>query len=349
MSADKNKTMRVAVYYRNDDIRLEDRPVPVIGPGELLVKVLASGICGSDVLEWYRAKTAPRVLGHEIAGVVAEAGGAVVRFRPGDRVFVSHHVPCNTCAYCLAGHQTACQTLHSTNFDPGGFAPYIRVPALNVDRGTLLLPEELSFEEGTFIEPLGCVLRGQRVAGLKSGQTVLVIGSGLSGLLHIKLAVASGAGRIVATDLSPYRLNMARSCGAGHVFPAGEFNVERLRQVNDGRLADLVVLCAGALPAAHQALASVDRGGTVLFFAVPHPDDKIILPANEFWRNEITLKTSYAANLDDLSQTVALLRHKRLTVVDLITHRLPLAKTGLGFKLTAKAGDSMKVIINPQA
>ncbi len=342
------RTMRVAMYYRNSDIRLEERPIPAIGPDELLVKIMASGICGSDVLEWYRIKKAPLVLGHEIAGVVEEAGPKVSKFKPGDRVFVSHHVPCHTCPYCLAGHQTACQTLHTTNFDPGGFAEYIRVPALNVDRGTLLLPEELSFEEGTFIEPLGCVLRGQRVAGLGPGQTVLVIGSGLSGLLHIKLAVSRGAGRVVATDISPFRLELARSCGAGHVFQAEEFSAEKLRQVNEGRLADLVILCAGALPAAHQALASVDRGGTVLFFAVPHPDDKLVLPANEFWRNEITLKTSYAAILDDLVQTVALLRCKRLTVTDLITHRLPLAETGLGFDLTAKAGNSMKIIIEPQ-
>jgi len=343
-----NRTMRLAMYYRNSDIRLEERPVPAIGPDELLVKIMASGICGSDVLEWYRIKKAPRVLGHEIAGVVEEAGSKVARFRPGDRVFVSHHVPCNTCPTCLAGHQTACQTLHTTNFDPGGFAQYVRVPALNVDRGTLLLPEELSFEEGTFIEPLGCVLRGQRVAGLGPGQTVLIIGSGLSGLLHIKLACSRGAGRVVATDISPFRLKMALSCGADHVFQAEEFNAEKLRQVNEGRLADLVILCAGALQAAYQALASVDRGGTVLFFAVPHPDDKLVLPANEFWRKEITLKTSYAASLDDLSQTVEILRHRRLTVADLITHRLPLAETGLGFRLVEKAADSMKIIIEPQ-
>jgi L-iditol 2-dehydrogenase len=343
-----NRTMRVAMYYRNSDVRLEERPIPAIGPDELLVKVMASGICGSDVLEWYRIKKAPLVLGHEIAGLVEEAGPKVSKLKPGDRVFVSHHVPCNTCPYCLAGHHTACQTLHTTNFDPGGFAEYIRVPALNVDRGTLLLPEEISFEEGTFIEPLACVLRGQRVAGLEPGQTILVIGSGLSGLLHIKLACSRGAGRVVATDISPYRLKMARSCGAHHLFQAEEFKADALRQVNEGRLADLVILCTGALQAAYQALASVDRGGTVLFFAVPHPDDKLVLPANEFWRNEITLKTSYAASLEDLSQTVEILRYKRLTVTDLITHRLPLAETGLGFRLVEKAAESMKIIITPQ-
>ena len=143
--------MRVAMYYSNRDVRLEEMPIPTIGPGELMVKVLASGICGSDVMEWYRVKKAPRVLGHEIAGEIVEVGEGVDQYRIGDRVYVSHHVPCNTCHYCLNGYHTVCDTLRTTNFDPGGFAEYIRVPTINVDRGTLILPKESSFEEGGFI------------------------------------------------------------------------------------------------------------------------------------------------------------------------------------------------------
>ncbi|MBM3285150.1 MAG: zinc-binding dehydrogenase, partial [Candidatus Aminicenantes bacterium] len=225
--------MRVAVYYNNRDIRLEERPVPAIGADELLVKIMASSICGSDVLEWYRIRQAPRVLGHEIAGVVVEAGSKVEKFKAGDRVTVTHHVPCNTCRYCLSGHATACDTLHRTNFDPGGFAEYVRVPPINVDRGTFLLPEEISFEEGTFVEPLACVLRGQKVARLKPGQTLFVLGSGVSGILHIKLAEATGAGRIIATDINPFRLEMAKKSGAESVFNAGDFNPGLLRAVNE--------------------------------------------------------------------------------------------------------------------
>src|SRR4030043_2488235 len=161
--------MKVAMYYNNSDVRVEERPKPKIGPDELLVKVMASGICGSDVMEWYRVKKAPLVLGHEIRGEVVKVGEGVERYKVGDRVFVSHHIPCNTCRYCLNGHHTVCETLHTTNYDPGGFAEYIRVPRLNVDRGVFILPEEVSFEEGTFVEPLGCVIRGQRMAGLKPG------------------------------------------------------------------------------------------------------------------------------------------------------------------------------------
>ena len=157
------------MYYNNKDVRVEEIPTPQIGPGELLVKVLASGICGSDVMEWYRIKKAPRVLGHEIAGEIVEVGKGVDRYKMGDRVFVSHHVPCNTCQYCLNGFHTLCDTLRRTNFDPGGFAEYIRVPQINVDRGVFVLPEEVSFEDGVFIEPLACVLRGQRLARFRPG------------------------------------------------------------------------------------------------------------------------------------------------------------------------------------
>jgi len=152
--------VRVAVYYNNNDVRLEEMPVPAIGQHEMLVRVEASGICGSDVMEWYRIMRAPLVLGHEIAGTIAEVGKDVTRYKVGDRVFVSHHVPCNTCRYCLAGHHTVCDTLRSTNFDPGGFAEYLRVPAINVDRGVFLLSDEMSFDQGVFIEPLACVYRG---------------------------------------------------------------------------------------------------------------------------------------------------------------------------------------------
>jgi len=340
--------MRVAMYYSNNDVRLEEMPTPEIGPDELLVKVMASGICGSDVLEWYRIRKAPRVLGHEIAGDIVEKGKNIKKFKVGDRVFVSHHVPCNTCHYCISGHQTACLTLHTTNFEPGGFAEFIRVPAINVDRGTFLLPKEISYEDGTFIEPLGCVLRGQKIARLRPGQTVLILGSGISGILHIKLAAALGAGLIIATDISPYRMEMARKCGADFVFHGKELTPEKLSKLNQGKLAERVILCAGSLSAAKQALEAVDRGGTILFFAVPHPEDKLVIPINEFWRNEITLLTSYAANIDDLVEAIELLRARRVRVTDMITHRLPLAETGRGFKLVAAAEQSMKVIIKPQ-
>ena len=340
--------MRVAMYYSNNDVRLEEMPVPKTGPGEIRVKVIASGICGSDVLEWYRIKKAPRVLGHEIAGEIVEVGEGVERFKRGDRVFVSHHVPCNTCWYCLHGNHTVCETLHTTNFDPGGFAEYIRVPRINVDRGTFLLPDEVSFEEGAFIEPLACVIRGQRVAQFRAGQTVAIMGSGISGMLHLMLARAMGAGRIITTDISEFRLNKALEFGADAVVDAKEDVPARVRVLNDSRPADLVIVCTGALSAFKQALQSVDRGGTILCFATTDPGVELPIPLNDFWRNGITVLPSYANSPYDAQVAIQLLRARRLPVQDMITHRLGLAETGLGFKLMTSGKDSLKVIIEPQ-
>lgn len=339
--------MRVAMYYNNRDVRVEEIPVPQIGDGELLVKVMASGICGSDVMEWYRIKKAPLVLGHEITGIVQDVGKGVKDYKIGDRVFASHHVPCNTCHYCLNGHHTACETLHKTNYDPGGFSEYIRIPKINVERGVYLLPDEISFEDGTFAEPLACVVRGQRLARLKPGQSVLIIGSGIAGLLYIKLVRAAGAGRIIATDINEYRLNKARQYGADAVINAKDNIKESLLRFNEDRLAELVIVCTGALSGITQALRCVDRGGTILFFAVPEPEVMVPIPLNEFWRNEITLMTSYGASPLDIETTIRLMRSGRISVNEMITHRLSLNKVGLGFQLAAEAGESLKVIIEP--
>ncbi|MFH1550903.1 MAG: alcohol dehydrogenase catalytic domain-containing protein [Planctomycetota bacterium] len=340
--------MRVGMYYNNDDVRVEETPAPKIGPGEALVKVMASGICGSDVMEWYRAQKAPLVLGHEIAGEVVEVGDGVTTCKVGDRISASHHVPCNVCHFCVSGHATVCDTLRTTDFDPGGFAEYLRMPAINVDRGVYHLPDEVSYEEGTFTEPLACVLRGQRLAWLKPGQSVLVVGSGISGTLHIAAARAMGAGRIFATDVSEYRLNGAEKFGADRAIPAGEYSPEMLRELNDGLLADKVFICSGADSAIDQALRSVERGGTVLFFAAARKDSGIALGINEiFWRNEITLTSSYAGNRADHLQALELIRARQIPVKQMITHRLPLDEIGLGFKLVAQADKSIKVIIEP--
>jgi L-iditol 2-dehydrogenase len=335
------------MYYNNRDVRLEELPTPKAGPGELLVKVLASGICGSDVMEWYRIKKAPLVLGHEIAGIITEVGKGVKRYKAGDRVFVSHHVPCNACRYCLNDHHTACETLHTTNYFPGGFSEYVRVPPINVEHGVFILPPEVSFEEGTFIEPLACVVRGQRLAGIRKGQTVLILGGGISGLLHLLLARARGAEMIIVTDINQYRLKTAGALGAEAVIDARDDIIGRLLEVNSGRLADQVIVCTTALAAFTQALKSVDRGGTILFFASTDPGVSLPVPVDKFWRNEIKMLTSYGNSPGDATEAIRLIADKSVPVGRLITHKLNLKDTALGFRLVAEAGESIKVIIEP--
>ena len=323
--------------------------VPQIGPGELLVRVEASGICGSDVMEWYRLERAPLVLGHEIAGQIVAVGEEVEHYKGGERMSVAHHIPCNTCHYCLSGHHTVCDTLRRTNFDPGGFAEYVRLPAINVDRGVFLLPDQVSYEEATFVEPLACVLRGQRIAGMRPGNSVLVIGSGTAGLLHVLLARTLGASRVIATDINEYRLEAAPRFGADTTIHGDEDVPARLRQVNMGRLADLVIVCTGAASAIDQALKSVDRGGTILLFAPTDSGVTIPISINElFWRNDVTLTTSYAGSPADYQTALDLIGAGTVSVCQMITHRLGLAETGLGFQLVADAHNSIKVIIQPQ-
>lgn len=289
------------------------------------------------------------VLGHEVSGEVVQVGAGVEQYKEGDRLVVTHHVPCNACHWCLSGRHTDCDTLHTTSFDPGGFAEYLRIPQINVNRGVFPIPDHVGYDEASITEPLACVYRGQRRANLQPGQNVLVLGSGLAGLIHINLARALGAGRIIATDMVDYRLDAARKLGADVTFSAMEDVPARLREANNGRLADLVIVCTGALPALQQALESVERGGTVLFFAPTAPGVSLPVPINDvFFRNDVTLTTTYAGAPADLATAMDMIASGRVQVGEMISHRLGLAEAGLGFKLTADAGDSLKVIIQPQ-
>lgn len=339
--------MHAAVYYNNKDIRIEDLPKPRISNDEILVKVIASGICGSDVMEWYRVKKAPRILGHEISGEIEEVGKNVNQYKIGDRVFVSHHVPCNECRYCRAGFHTVCDTLKSTNFDPGGFAQFIRVPEINVRFGTFILPDEVSFDEGTFVEPLGCVIRGQRFADVKKGHTVLVIGSGISGLLHIQLAKAKGAAKVIATDIDEYRLDAAKRFGADVVINAKDNVPAIVKEANDGRLADVVIVCTAALEAFDQAFKSVDRAGILLLFAPTAPETRVPLPLFDIYFKGVKIVFSYAAVTQDIEEAIDLLKNKEINVNDMITHRFGLSNIQKGFDLVARADKSIKVIIEP--
>jgi len=341
--------MRVAVYYSNRDVRVEDRPRPSAGPGELVFRVLASGVCGSDVMEWYRLAKAPIVLGHEVAGEVVEIGAGLAGFAAGDRIVTTHHVPCNECRYCLAGQQPVCEMLRKTSFDPGGFSEFVRLPAVNVARGTFAVPDHVSFEEASFVEPLACVARGQRIAGGVAGKSVAILGSGISGLLHILWARAHGASRILASDIHPFRLDAARRAGADTAIDARDDDVSaRIREANDGRAADLVIVCTAAVAVVGQALHAVDRGGTILFFALFPPGVTFPFPVYDLGRDGITILNSYAGPPADMRTALDAIAARRVDVASLITHRLPLVGTGEAFRLVEAAGESLKVIVQPQ-
>ncbi len=342
--------MRVLMYYSNADVRVEQMPMPEIGPGEIMMRVIASGLCGSDVMEWYRRDKVPLVLGHEVAGEVVEVGKGMEKFRVGDRIAATHHVPCNTCHYCLNGHHTTCETLlRGTHFYPGGFAEYIRIPAINVDRGVFHIPEGVSYEAASFMEPLACVVRGAKAAALKPGQSVLILGSGISGLLHVGLARALGAGLVMAADTIPFRLKMAEQMGADLSLKANDRMNDAIREANMGRLADLVIICFdGFIPL---ALRAVEKGGTVLFFGGAAEGATLPTPINDiFWRTEITLTSTYAGAPYDCETALKLIRAASVPVQKTITHRLTMEEAPVGF-LTVSSPmehECVKVIIEPQ-
>ncbi|MFW9821005.1 MAG: zinc-binding dehydrogenase [Candidatus Thorarchaeota archaeon] len=346
--------MKIVRYYSNDDIRTDEMDKPIINEGEFLVKVKKSGICGSDILEYYRKAKMKKlgvdslILGHEIAGDIVEKSETIKHLRIGDRVFVSHHVPCFECHYCKQGHHTACNLLHNTNFDPGGFAEYVRIPKINIEkRGVYVLDKNVSYEGAVFIEPLGCVCRAQRLANIKKGLTVLVQGCGASGLLHIKLAKLRGAKKIFATDINEFRLQKAKEFGADEVFNANVYLPEEIKKNNKDRLVDVVIVCTGAVAAANQALECVAPGAKIIFFAVPEPSVFLNVPINKYWRNEITIMTSYGAAPEDLDEAYNWILSKRIDVNGLITHRFPFSKAQEAFKIVCEAGDSIKVILEP--
>jgi L-iditol 2-dehydrogenase len=334
--------MKVAKWYNNRDIRIEDVPIPVPGNDELLVKVISCGICGSDIVEWYRLPRAPLVPGHEIGGEVFAAGKSVSHFKPGDRVFIAPKVACMDCYYCRRGHYPACSNIRDRL--PGGFAEYVLIPAALVQTGTYLLPDRMTYDQSTFIEPLACVVRAQRLADLQKDQTMLVMGCGMSGLLHIKLAKTLNCS-IIATDINKGRLKFARLFGADLTIDASENVAELL--ASQKKMADVVMLCTSSLAAVEQSWKCVDKGGAIVFFAVPAPDKKVNVPINEFWMKEIRILTSYYCGPPDITAAIELLSKGNIVVDDMITHTLPLTDIARGYQLVVEGNASIKVIIKP--
>ena len=335
--------MKVAKWYNNQDIRIEEIPTPKPGQTDMLVKVISCGICGSDIVEWYRLPRAPLVQGHEIGAEIVEVGESVKQYSPGERVFIAPKVPCMQCYYCQREHYPVCSNVQERL--PGGFAEYVLVPQSLIELGTYRLPDAISCDQSTFIEPLACVVRAQRLSGVMENQTVMVIGCGMSGLLHVKLAKAKKC-KIIATDMKRKRLELAARFGADVTINVTENAVEELGSENNKK-ADVVVLCTSAISAVEQAWKCVDKGGAIVFFAVPDPDSQVTIPVNYFWTKEIRVLTSYYCGPPDIIEAIQLLETETTSVNDLITHKLPLEKTAEGFRLVMDGRESIKVIIKP--
>ncbi len=339
--------MLAAVYHNNSDIRIEEFPRPDPGEGEILIRIRASGICGSDLMEWYRLPKAPLVLGHEVAGEVVRTGPGVNRFRAGDRVVATHHVPCGKCRYCLTGRHTNCPMIRKSGFNPGGFSEYVCVAPPNVERGVLHLPDNVSFKDGSFTEPLGCVTRAIRAAGLERGESVTILGSGTAGLLCLQYVLYLGAGPVFATDSNKYKLRKAMEFGAACAFSPDDDVASLVRENNSGYLSDLVVVCTGARAAIKSAFDLVSPSGRILFFAPSDPEFTLDFPFNKYWWSGVRVLSSYAAAPGDLEEALSLIEKGAVDVGKMITHRFPLQDIQRGFALAQNPDESLKIIINP--
>lgn len=343
-----NGKMKVAVYYNNSDVRLEERPIPEVGPGELLVKTEACGLCGGETMEWYLAPRAPKVLGHEPTGVVAAVGEGVEKFKVGDRVMAHHHVGCMSCHYCNRGHYTMCPEYKKVHLDPGGFAEYFRVSAHSAQFDTHILPDNVSFEQATVIEPLSCVLRGIKIAGIQPGDTVVIVGAGFMGMGFVQLARIWQAGKIVVSDLNDWRLEKALSLGATHTInPTKENGVKKLRRINEGRLADSVMVTAPSGRAWKAGLELCDKGATLHVNAPPAPGETIELDPNDLYFKEITINSGYSSSHIEARTILDYLSAGRIDADAMITHRFGLDDVSQAIQLVLEAGASLKSLIIP--
>jgi L-iditol 2-dehydrogenase len=338
--------MKVAMYYSLDDVRIEEKPTPEIGPEEILVEMKACGICGSDLMEWYLENRAPLVLGHEPAGIVVKTGDKVENFKLGERVFVHHHVPCLTCHYCLQGDYTMCKKFGQTHIHPGGFAEYFKVPAPNLQTDTLKIPDEVSFEEATLIEPVACCVRALTKCKVQSGDTVVVIGAGPSGIIHTTLSRSLGASQIVVSDLVNYRLEAARRFGADFAInPRSESLVKKVEEVTNGMGADIVVVTAPNIKAFSEGIDVCRKGGTVCLFAPTSPNEYMRVSPHKLFFSEIKIIPSYSASHIETRTALKLINSGRIKAKELITHRFPLNRIEDAFKTAAKSKECLKVVV----
>jgi L-iditol 2-dehydrogenase len=347
-------TMQAAVYRGVNDVRFETVPVPKIGPGEMLVRVHSCGVCGTDLKKISTGShSAPRIFGHETSGVVAAVGKDVTEYQPGDRVMVFHHIPCRECFYCQNKTFAQCATYKkvgcTAGFEPsgGGFAEYVRVMDWIVRYGTVRIPENVSFEQACFVEPVNTCLKGVYALNLRPGESVLTIGQGPIGIILSVLAKRAGA-TLITSDLYPERLKIGSRFGLDLTIEASRTKVvERVRELTQGRGADAVILAVGGNSLIRTALDAARPGGRILLFAQTQHGEAVIDPA-AICVDEKTLVGSYSASIDLQEESVRFVMNREMDLERLISHRFPLSESTEALDLAAHPQpSSMKVVIQP--
>lgn len=342
--------MKAALISGRGIVELKNLPTPRIGPNELLVRMRACGVCGTDLEKIHGENITPPILGHEVAGQVEQTGERVHGFRSGDRVLVHHHVSCRSCFYCKNGLETLCEAYPKSNLDPCGFADYFRVPSTLVEGGTVYkLPESMTYEEGSQVEPTACCIRALRKMGMKAGNSVAIFGLGPVGLMHLQLTKMYGAAPIIAIDLLENRRELAASLGADTTLnPTTDDIPKAVSSMTDGLGADYAIVATGSLKATEQALRSVHKGGKVVLFGAPAKGAQLSVDLSRLFLHEIKFESSYSTSESEMIMALDLIEKKRISPSKLITHRLPLEKALEAFSLAEKGTDAVKILVESE-
>lgn len=340
--------MKAAVYYTNTDVRVEEVEKPSAGPGEILVKTDTCGVCVADTMEWYNKPKAPVILGHEAVGTVAEAGEGVTDFQVGDRVFVHHHIPCMSCEECRKGHYTLCRQFKKTHYQPGGFAEYFKAGTEHVKKDTLKLPDHVSFEEASLIEPLACALHGIERMDVKPSDRIAVVGTGTIGLMLIEALKAYGVSDIVAYEIIPWRQEMAKKKGVLSARAAEddpEKELEKLQEEFGWNQFDKVCVMAKDVRAMETGFRLTGKGGKLLLFATPAPEEYLKFYVSEAFFKEMEVLLTYSANQNNTREALRLIASGMIDAKSYITHRFSLGELDKAIAQTIGRGQCLKCII----
>ena len=339
-----------AVFVRGQSaVSVDDVSDPqIVGAGDVVVRMRACGLCGSDLEKVYgEYAMASGRLGHEPAGEVLAVGKDVGGFAPGDRVFVHHHVPCFSCHYCLHNDHTMCPEYQKSNISPCGLAEQFLVPEWNVSRGGLIkLPDNMSFDEASLIEPFACCIRAWSKSGFRAGDDIAVLGAGPAGLMHVILAKAFGAGKVFVSDINDFRLGFAAKYDVVTFNSISNQNfIEEIKEKTDKRGVDIAIVATGSTKALFQSFGMTRRGGKVLLFGVPPKGSEMSVDMSRLYSSEHSLIPSYAASEIETNQAIKMMAEKRVDVLPLITHRFDIRDASAAIKCAHEAKDAMKVIV----
>ena len=341
-------SMKAAFVKDSSSVVVEDVENPILGTGDVLVKMHACGICGSDLEKVFGKYSQPSTrLGHEPSGTIEKVGENVTDFKKGDRVFVHHHVPCYSCHFCLHGNETMCKKYSETNLSPCGLAEEFIVPQWNVNHGGILkIPDSMSFEEAAMIEPLACCIRAWDKFSFQKGDSTAIFGVGATGMMHVMLSIIHEFDKIFCIDVNEFRLDFARKFNITDAIKSSVPDIkQKILDQTDNRGVDVAIVATGSLQALSSAIDLVRKGGTVVMFGVPSKDAMINLNMSVIYSKEITMISSYAASDSDTKAALELIQSSKIDVKKLITHRYNIKDSPKAFEHAHHGVDSMKIII----